>query len=84
MFSSTIASFLRGLLSGLSAPMTGFAPPAVHTTVDSWVTTPSYRPPSEDWENIHQDFAKVIGAVDREVNTTRRQANNQQKGRHSR
>ncbi len=84
MSSPTITSFLRGLLSGLSAPITGFASTAVHTTVDSWVTTPSYRPPSEDWKNIHQDFAKVIGAVDREVSTTNRKTNNQRKGKHSR
>ena len=67
MFSITISPFVRGILSGIAAPMAAFTPPAIHTTVDEWVTTPSYRPWFEDRKNIRQDFAKVIGSVSKEI-----------------
>ncbi len=44
MLSSTQKAFIRGLLDGMAAPMTAFAPAPVHTKIDSWVTTPTYRP----------------------------------------
>lgn len=67
MLSIVNRSFIKGMLSGLAAPITAFDPPPVHTTVDDWVKTPSYRPWSEDRKNIRQDFAKVIGSVSKEI-----------------
>ncbi len=67
MFSIANSPLVRGLLKGLAAPVAAFNPPPVHTTVDEWVKTPSYRPWSEDLKNIGQDFGKVIGSVNKEI-----------------
>lgn len=71
MLSSTQKAFIRGMLDGMAAPMTAFAPAPVHTKIDSWVTTPTYRPRSEDRKNIQRDFEKVMGRVRHEIDAAK-------------
>ena len=67
MLSVTNSPFVQGLLSGIAAPIAAFTPNATRTTIDDWVTTPSYRSWEEDRKHIRQDFAKVIGSVSKEI-----------------
>lgn len=69
MSSSTREAFFRGLLAGMAAPITAFAPAAFSTPIDSWVMTPSYRPQSEDKKNIQRDFDKVLARVSKEISS---------------
>ena len=71
MLSSTQKAFIRGMLDGMAAPMTAFAPAPVHTKIDSWVTTPTYRPWSEDRQNNQRDFEKVMGRVRHEIDAAK-------------
>lgn len=64
---TTARAFVRGVLDGFSAPISIFAPGAVHSTVDEWVLTPSYRPWSEDLKNLQQDFDKAMSHATKEI-----------------
>lgn len=69
MPSSTQKAFIRGVLDGMAAPMTAFAPEPVHTKIDNWITTPTYHPWSEDRKNIRRDFEKVMGHIRQGIDT---------------
>lgn len=56
----TTKAFLNGLIEGMAAPFLAFLPREHKTRIDDWATKPSYRPPSDDWKNIGQDFRKAI------------------------
>lgn len=52
--------FWRGFTSGLTAPFSAFGHHRVSVDVDSELLTNSYRPPSEDCENIRKYFNKAL------------------------
>ena len=71
MLTKTSRAFIRGILDGMAAPMTAFNPEPIHTHIDDWVTTPSYKPLSEDQKNIKQDFERAFSHVREEINAAR-------------
>ena len=60
-------AWIRGLLDGLAAPFTAFAPSRISTQVEKSLVQYSYVGPSEDAANIRRDFEKVLKRVQQEA-----------------
>lgn len=63
----TSASFVNGLVAGLSAPAIALYPTRIETRIDPVVLKGSYRPASEDIKNIRGDFVRAIHNVAKET-----------------
>jgi hypothetical protein len=63
----TKLAFWKGVLDGLSAPITAFSPKSIRSRVDPKIVEPSYRSPEEDRHNIRLYFEKAIKDARKEV-----------------
>lgn len=63
----TTASFMSGLMTGLSVPATALRPVRIETPIRGEVLKSSYRPARDDSENIRRDFEKAVRYVHEEA-----------------